>query len=62
LKRIVSAELDRLWKRACSIMLDNRDIIATIADTLITRRTLAGEEIAEIVFAHDDADTGIDAI
>lgn len=62
LKRIVSAELDRLWKRACSIMHDNRDIVEAISDALIKRRTLAGDEIAEIALIHDDADTGIDAI
>jgi len=62
LKRIVSAELDSLWKRACMIMRDNRHVVEAISDALIERRTLAGDEIAAIVFAHDDADTGIDVI
>ena len=49
LKQIVDNDLHRLWKRALVLVEENMHAIRSVADRLIERRHLDGEEIMQIV-------------
>jgi len=49
LKQIVDNDLHRLWKRALVLVEENMHAIRSVADRLIERRHLDGDEISTII-------------